>query len=32
MAEEGYYIFMEMLSVGLLEQPLQRTSTALKQG
>ena len=31
-AEGAYYPSLEMLSVGLLEQPLQKTYTALKQG
>ena len=30
--EEAYYLFLGMLTVGLLEQPLQKTYTALKQG
>ena len=29
---EVYYLFLEMPSVGLLEQPPQKTSTALRQG
>ena len=31
-AEGAYYPFLEMLSVGLLGQPLQKTYIALKQG
>ena len=31
-AEGAYYASSEMLSVGLLGQPLQKTYTALKQG